>query len=409
MLTKLAFQNFKAWERCAIDLGRITVLIGPNGSGKSSLLQALGLLKQSRNQKSPFWNGPYESLGRFEDVVSSWGDRRNIRFSLSLTDSLPQGIPNVSGQYECDYTCVLDASGVVEHKAEYHFAGGSMMAEYDFRTTNGTVGVWPSDLLHPAQIRPGNSIALPSHFRYPPKETEMRRAGQGLHDIVLNHLSNTHIVKTQRAVNAASYTAKPTGDDFTDAGDVVNFVAYQHDVCDHLSAQLSQIFEENIELSAKFLPDYRVMLELGRVREHTNIAHEGAGIQNIIWPLAQMAASPSESLIALEEPEVHLHPKAQAQIGPVLNEITTLEEKQFIVTTQSEHILMGFLTEAVKSGASPDDFRVYYCTSHNRVAEIEELRLDPNGGLDGGLKGFFEAGFEETQRYLEALTARNSG
>ena len=409
MLTKLAFQNFKAWERCAIDLGRITVLIGPNGSGKSSLLQALGLLKQSRNQKSPFWNGPYESLGRFEDVVSSWGDRRNIRFSLSLTDSLPQGIPNVSGQYECDYTCVLDASGVVEHKAEYHFASGSMMAEYDFRTTNGTVGVWPSDLLHPVQIRHGSSIALPSHFRYPMREIRMRRAVQGLRDIILNHLSNTHIVKTQRAVNAASYTAKPTGDDFTDAGDVVNFVAYQHDVCDYLSAQLSQIFEENIELSAKFLPDYRVMLELGRAREHTNIAHEGAGLQNIIWPLAQMAASPAESLIALEEPEVHLHPKAQAQIGPVLNEITTFEDKQFIVTTQSEHILMGFLTEAVKSRTSPDDFRIYYCTSHNRVAEIEELRLDPNGGLDGGLKGFFEAGFEETQRYLEALTARNSG
>lgn len=409
MLTKLALQNFKAWEKCAIDLGRITVLIGPNGSGKSSLLQALGLLKQSRNQKSPFWNGPYESLGRFEDVVSSWGDRRNIRFSLSLTDRLRQGIPNVSGQFECDYSCVLDASGLVEHKAEYHFAGGSMMAEYDFQTASGTVGVWPSDLIDPVQIRPGSSIAFPSHFRYPPRETGMRQAVQGLRDIILNHLSNTHIVKTQRAVNAASYTAKPTGDDFTDAGDVVNFVAYQHDVCDYLSAQLSNIFEEDIELSAKFLPDYRVILELRRGREYTNIAHEGAGVQNIIWPLVQMAASPAELLIAFEEPEVHLHPKAQSQIGPVLNEITTHENKQIIVTTQSEHILMGFLTEAVKSGASPEDFRVYYCTSHNRVAEIEELRLDPNGGLDGGLKGFFEAGFDETQRYLEALTARNSG
>ena len=409
MLTKLAFQNFKAWERCAIDLGRITVLIGPNGSGKSSLLQALGLMKQSRNQKSPSWNGPYESLGRFEDVVSSWSDRRNIRFNLSLTDRLRQGIPNVSGPYECDYSCVLAASGLVEHRAEYHFSGGTMTAQYDFWKASGAVEIWPSDLLHPVQIRPGNSIALPSHFRYPPRETDMRRAGQGLRDIILDHLGNTHIVKTQRAVNAASYTAKPAGDDFTDAGDVVNFVAYQHGVCDYLSAHLSQIFEENIELSASFLPDYRVMLELRRGREHTNIAHEGAGMQNIIWPLAQMAVSFDELLIAFEEPEVHLHPKAQGQIGPVLNEIATFDDKQIIVTTQSEHILMGFLTEAVKSGASTDDFRVYYCTSHNRVAEIEELRLDPNGGLDGGLKGFFEAGFEETQRYLEALTARNSG
>ena len=407
MLTKLALQNFKAWERCAIDLGRITVLIGPNGSGKSSLLQALGLLKQSRNQKAPVWNGPYVSLGRFEDVIHRWGDRRSIRLEVAFAADVPLNLPGVSGGVECHYALTLDNSGPVEHKTDYFIGDSvSMMASYEYRNGRGTVDTWPTDLFGPIRMIPSSLIAVPLVFLGRSSERYLYR---GLRDVVLNHLINTYSVKTQRPIDAASYMGKPGSADFTEPGDVADFVAYSDETRWLLSDWLSQIVEEDVEVSVSFLPDYQIALELRRRRESTNIAHEGAGIQNIIWPLAQIAASPEGSLIALEEPEVHLHPKAQARVGQVLTEVARTDDKQILVTSQSEHILMGFLTEAVKSGASPDDFRVYYCTSNNRVAEIEELRLDPNGGLDGGLKGFFEANFDETQRFLEALTARNTG
>ena len=410
MLTKLALQNFKAWEKCAIDLGRITVLIGPNGSGKSSLLQALGLLKQSRNQEAPVWNGPYESLGRFEDVVSRWGDRKAIRVEMSFTTDTPKNLPNASASLECAYSCTLESYGTIEHKAEYHIGdSGSIVTSYSFQTGRGVIDIWPNDLFQPIQMNAGRLIAIPISVQAPPGEWILYQAGRDLGSVVLNHLSNIYAVRTHRSIDAASYPMKPGGVDFTSPVDVANFITYDDKACWALSDWLSKIVGEDIKLFSRLLPDYQVALELHRWREYSSIAQEGAGMHNIIWPLAQIAAAPTGSLIALEEPEVHLHPKSQAQVGQVLTDIALTENKQILITTQSEHILMSFLTEAVKSGASPDDFRVYYCTSHNRVAEIEELRLDPNGGLDGGLKGFFEAGFDETQRYLEALTARNSG
>lgn len=409
MLTKLALQNFKAWERCAIELGHINVLIGPNGSGKSSLLQALGLLKQSRNQEELVWNGPYESLGRFEDVVSGGSGRKTIQIQLSIKSEGIQTLADLSSPFECDYSCSLDVYGPVIHRTEYRLDNlGSLVATYDFRRQNGSVEAWPNDLFNPIRMKPGGLIAVPLYVQAPPGETGAYQAGRYVRDVVLNKLSNTHFVKTKRPVEEASYLGRPGGIDFTEAGDVANFIAYDDDARQTLSDWLSKILDEDIDLSTRFLPDYRVALELRRDRDSTNVAHEGAGIQNIVWPLAQIAAVPAGSLIALEEPEVHLHPKAQAKVGQVLTEIARTEEKQILVTSQSEHILMSFLTEAVKSGASSDDFRVYYCTSNNRVAEIEELRLDTNGGLDGGLKGFFEANFDETQRFLEALAARNT-
>lgn len=406
MLTKLALQNFKAWERCAIDLGRITVLIGPNGSGKSSLLQALGLLKQSRNQESLVWNGPYESLGRFEDVVSHGATRRQVEFQLSLKTEEILG----DSSFECRYRYGIDNFGPVDHTTEYKFPKGeSIVINYNFLKSQGTIDTFPQGSFELMRMSSEGAVAVPFRGQAYRPNPSSSGGGYNFRDAVLRQLTNTFIIKTKRAVDLASYPNKPAGYEFTESGDVVNFIAYNDDSRQELSNWLSRVFGEDIQLSTKFIPDYRVSLEVHRGREVTNVAHEGAGMQNIIWPLSQISASPPHALIALEEPEIHIHPKAQAQLGTILADIAQPGDKQILITTQSEHILMSFLTEAVKSGASPDDFRVYYCTSHNRVAEIEELRLDPDGGLDGGLKGFFEAGFDETQRYLEALTARNSG
>ena len=49
MITNIALQKFKCFHRISVDPKLITVFIGPNGTGKSGVLQALLLLKQSRN------------------------------------------------------------------------------------------------------------------------------------------------------------------------------------------------------------------------------------------------------------------------------------------------------------------------------------------------------------------------
>ena len=48
MITNITLGNFKCFRQVSIDPKLVTVLIGPNGTGKSGVLQALMLLKQSR-------------------------------------------------------------------------------------------------------------------------------------------------------------------------------------------------------------------------------------------------------------------------------------------------------------------------------------------------------------------------
>ncbi|WP_176730386.1 AAA family ATPase, partial [Devosia insulae] len=47
MLDYIRLENFKAFDDVEVPLGGLTLLSGLNGSGKSTVLQALGLLRQS--------------------------------------------------------------------------------------------------------------------------------------------------------------------------------------------------------------------------------------------------------------------------------------------------------------------------------------------------------------------------
>jgi len=52
MLRAIELENFKAFgERNRIEFAPITLIVGENSAGKSSILQALSLLKQTRQRR----------------------------------------------------------------------------------------------------------------------------------------------------------------------------------------------------------------------------------------------------------------------------------------------------------------------------------------------------------------------
>ena len=63
--------NFKSFSSLKLALGRLTVLTGTNSSGKSTVIQAMALLEQSRDQEPAglILNGPLVELGTFEDLL----------------------------------------------------------------------------------------------------------------------------------------------------------------------------------------------------------------------------------------------------------------------------------------------------------------------------------------------------
>jgi predicted ATPase len=109
----------------------------------------------------------------------------------------------------------------------------------------------------------------------------------------------------------------------------------------------------------------------------------------------------------IEEPEIHLHPKAQAELASVLAEVALEEDKQVIMTTHSEHITGRLLTLVAEGTLTPDDVAIYaFEKDEAGECSAKSLGITDDGRIQGSIADFFEANLEEMNRFVKAQFAR---
>lgn len=116
----------------------------------------------------------------------------------------------------------------------------------------------------------------------------------------------------------------------------------------------------------------------------------GFGISQLLPFIVQSLVS-EEQIISIEQPEVHVHPKLQADLGDLL--AASIEKKrpnQFIVETHSEHLILRLQRLVYKGKIKPEDVSVIYVSRGPEGAKAERLRLDEDGDfIDEWPNGFF--------------------
>jgi hypothetical protein len=133
-------------------------------------------------------------------------------------------------------------------------------------------------------------------------------------------------------------------------------------------------------------------------RTNTVVTHRdvGIGISQVL-PVLVMAYGSKQKILAMEQPEIHLHPALQAELGDVFIE-SALGERQntFILETHSEHLIHRLSRRIREGKISPDDIGVVYVEPLERGSRFVELSLDEDGDfIDEWPGGFFEESFKE--------------
>jgi predicted ATPase len=133
-------------------------------------------------------------------------------------------------------------------------------------------------------------------------------------------------------------------------------------------------------------------------RTKTPVSHRdvGIGISQVI-PILVSCYGLSDALVAIEQPEIHLHPRLQAELGSVFAEsIKPPYNNRFILETHSEHLMLR-LQKLIRQGQlSPEDVSVIYVDCSSEGSQCLELRLDEEGDfIDEWPDGFFEDDFRE--------------
>jgi predicted ATPase len=119
------------------------------------------------------------------------------------------------------------------------------------------------------------------------------------------------------------------------------------------------------------------------------------------------AFASSSQIITIEQPEIHLHPALQADLGDVFLQAALGEQKnRFLIESHSEHLLLrimrrmretanGSLPQGVPP-VRPEDVAVLFVQPKGSSAAVRHLELDEEGQLlDPWPGGFFEEGYRE--------------
>ena len=98
----------------------------------------------------------------------------------------------------------------------------------------------------------------------------------------------------------------------------------------------------------------------------------------------------STSLAFIEEPEIHLHPSAQAKLVDVFAEIVQKENKQIFLTTHSENIVSSVLAKIANGELSRDEVQFYLAKKEDDETKIIPQEVNDKGQVEGGLMNFME-------------------
>jgi energy-coupling factor transporter ATP-binding protein EcfA2 len=414
MLDGISLTNFKALKSAHLDLGQINVLIGPNGTGKSSVLQVLKLVKQSLGHPGLRTSANLIDLGTFADIIHKRNNKAKLGFGVDFgTEPSVDAMPPWDGPTRQHYEALFGEGGQLDSQELRISAGGQdVNATFDRVGRSRAVPIaLTDDNERVLQVVPTAVIGQPLSLGFSGHYSEGEQLA--LHRIfgaVHPTLAAVFIVPAIRGFEATSYALEP--DALTDMFDVrsveqhasrvLSTIAYRRE----LEAAISEFSEQvlNLRLRIKLIPGQRVTAEAENGSK-TNLVNEGFGANQLMVLLAQLVVAPTGALLGLEEAEIHLHPLAQTKLARVLAELARRDGKQIVLTTHSEHILMGLLTLVATGDIAVDDLHVFYFSKDETtgVASAERLPVDEHGRLLGGMKGFFEANVGELDRYLDAL------
>lgn len=420
ILTSLHLRNFRAFEDQTIDFAPITILVGPNNAGKSSILGAVRLLAQTVD--SPDWDIPLllKEFGTFRDVI--FGNKVNrilgFTFGFSVGSSRPYLEVNFKYRAQRREIILRDFTLRDDQDKPLFKTGYSRDTErQSVRAIPGVKKEITQKLTRPLRVFHFLPRVMPVKWELDRLKKEQKFSFsyiKNLYEVDQISRKATWLLQSIQYIGpfreaplrvypfSGERPSKlgPSGSGATDilVADFFRRGTRKRELSNLVRDWLAKARIAN-ELQILALGDrhYEIKLQHPTTMEIENLADVGYGISQVLPVVVAGYNMEPNSIYMVEEPEIHLHPAAQSELGDFFLELYK-KHVQCIVETHSEHLITRLQKHVAAGEIPPEDIVVNYVAAGKRAKEVTKLTL----GKDGLFVSPWPGGFFE-ERLGEAL------
>ncbi len=398
-----------------MDLTPLTVLIGPNCSGKSSIFRILQATLLAENEPIRFIHAKFD-LGSYRDIVHRHDIRLPIYVRLRIS-SIEISDSEFEIEYEIssmnDEECFIRFFRIIDikfgNRIELDFSdmelrvsrAGDMVLESvkirelsdicEFLCKNNVLKIISSLPLIVMHLMSSNMFK---------EHRKVMKVPLFLCSEILNMLLTLRYdleVSSLLACSERSVHRRFIRPEDSSLSLLINSLQ-DNDVRARVSVWLKKIVSLDDIKIMKIEPSLYAITVRNRDIEF-NIADLGNGIAYLLPML--VACAICRSVIIIEEPELHLHPRAQAELVDILVDLVR-SGKQVIIETHSEHIIARLCRLIAESKLSNSLVKIYYAYLDNNLeTRLKELKVSSAGVLLE-MPDFYEHDIEELILTLKA-------
>lgn len=389
MLNKIFFRNYKRFrDEQELELRPVTLLVGRNSSGKSSVTKLLPLIANATKGKidTPFlFENDGISVGSSFADVGNNGSRLGLMFGMEYSNGSKIKVDMASdstgqrikiSRYEMDY---LQDSFVLEMNEDRDGYNSNERADerYEISSFSGLLNM---------KLLEKTNLSL-SDF-----------------SINVDYIGPFRCVP-ERIVNSKGHIAdQSVGYD--------GMKAYQL-LCQYprLVEAVSEWYKKSfdgcrlkVELVTGLLGAYQLNLYKKDSDYPINISDEGQGMSQVLPIITRANMLVKDSIVVMEQPELHLHPRAHASIAQLLawsskqrDKDGALWNQHYLVETHSENIILGLRDAVVDKNVDfgPNDVIIYFVEERkDGTSWLKPIYITEKGELTYWPKGVFNESYE---------------
>jgi predicted ATPase len=451
---QIGLKDFRCFhEPNPVRVRPINLLVGENSAGKTSFLAAMRFVLETfrRNAQASFNKDPFY-LGSFEQVAHYRGGRfgRAKSFSFTIKNTLPKlrtprrkDIPT-NIEYPTDFTIDISfkenknqpvielikfSAGefgftvIIEDSVKIDITTPSM-AEYrhidslrpDISSPNGFIVSYVDFVLRDLQFLARRD---PGSKKYSAESSSIEKNQKFLDEVEILYeafraaqMTLSHDVYASAPVRSKpERTYDPADFSLTADGGHTPFVMAQlrsfeapvwNEIAKSLEAfgDASGLFEsvEIKQIGKSGGSPFQLIINMpGR---KSNIIDVGYGVSQVL-PIVADTLRMEKMTFLFQQPEVHLHPRAQAALGSFLVNVCKKKSHTMLIETHSDHLIDRIRME-VRRGEfiGPKDVAIWYFSRSGHDVQISTIEIDKNGNLIDAPEEYRQFFLEEEARSI---------